>query len=57
MLPLLKNDVVIRIFPTEEDNDSKDILGMGMFAARNNPDDIKIDIPDLFEMIPDIDTE
>ena len=54
MLPLHKGDVVVRIFPTEKDNDSKEILGMGMFVTKDSPNDIKVDIPDLFECIPDI---
>ena len=55
MLPLHKGDVVVRIFPTEKDDDSKEILGMGMFVTKDSPNDIKVDIPDLFECIPDID--
>ena len=43
------------MFPTEIDDDKKEILDMGMFTTKNNPNDIKVDIPDLFEMIPDID--
>ena len=43
------------MFPTEIDDDKKEILGVGMFTTKNNPNDIKVDIPDLFEMIPDID--
>ena len=54
MLPLHKGDVVVRIFPTEKDDNSKEILGMGMFVAKDSPNDIKVDIPDLFECIPDI---
>ncbi len=54
MLPLLKGDVVVRIFPTEKDDDSKDILGMGMFVTKDNPNDIKVNIPEIFECIPDI---
>lgn len=54
MLPLHKGDVVVRLFPTEEDDDSKEILGMGMFVTKDSPNDIKVDIPDLFECIPDI---
>lgn len=54
MLPLHKGDVVVRIFPTEKDDDSKEILGMGMFVTKDSPNDIKVDIPDLFEYIPDI---
>ena len=54
MLPLHKGDVVVRIFPTEKDDDSKEILGMGMFVTKDSPNDIKVDIPDLFECIPGI---
>ena len=54
MLPLHKGDVVVRIFPTEKDDDSKEMLGMGMFVTKDSPNDIKVDIPDLFECIPDI---
>ena len=54
MLPLHKGDVVVRIFPTEKDNDSKEILGMGMFVTKDSPNDIKVAIPDLFECIPNI---
>ena len=54
MLPLHKGDVVVRLFPTEKDDDSKEILGMGMFVTKDSPNDIKVDIPDLFECIPDI---
>ena len=54
-VPLTNGEVIIRMFPTEIDDDKKEILGMGMFTTKNNPNDIKVDIPDLFEMIPDID--
>ena len=53
MLPLHKKDIIVRIFPTEKDDDSKDILGMGMFVTKNSPNDIKVDIPNLFECIPE----
>ena len=54
MLPLHKGDVVVRLFPTEKDDDTKEILGMGMFVTKDSPNDIKVGIPDLFECIPDI---
>ena len=54
-VPLTYGEVIFRMFPTEIDDDKKEILGMGMFTTKNNPNDIKVDIPDLFEMIPDID--
>ena len=55
MFPLFEDDVIVRIFPTEQDDDSKDTLGIGMFVTKNSPNDIKINIPDIFEYIPDID--
>ena len=54
-VPFTNGEVIIRMFPTEIDDDKKEILGMGMFTTKNNPNDIKVDIPDLFKMIPDID--
>ena len=55
MLPLNEDDVMIRIFPTEEDNDKKEVIGMGMFVTKNTPNDMKVCIPEIFECIPDID--
>ncbi len=53
ILPLHKKDIIVRIFPTEKDDNSKDVLGMGMFVTKNSPNDIKADIPELFESIPE----
>ena len=53
MLPLHEKDIVVRIFPTEKDDSSKDVLGIGMFVTKNSPNDIKINIPELFESIPE----
>ena len=36
MLPLHKGDVVVRLFPTEKDDDTKEILGMGMFVTKDS---------------------
>ena len=55
MFPLVEDDVIVRIFPTEQDDEAKDTLNVGMFVTKNSPNDIKINIPDLFEYIPDID--
>ena len=55
MLQLFEDDVIVRIFPTEQDDEEKDTLGIGMFVTKNSPNDIKINIPDIFEYIPDID--
>lgn len=54
MFPLQKNEVPIRIFPLHENNNSdKDYVSMGMFATKNKPNDIKVNIRDVFETIPD----
>ncbi len=54
MFPLQKNEVPIRIFPLHENNNSdKDYVSMGMFATKNNPNDIKVNIRNVFETIPD----
>ena len=56
--PLLKNEVPIRVFPLQaNDNGNKAWVSMGMFATKNNPNDIKVNIRDLFEVIPDNVTE
>ena len=52
--PLLKNEVPIRTFPLQKnDNGNKDWVSVGMFATKNNPNDIKVNIRDVFETIPD----
>ncbi|HIR59854.1 MAG TPA: recombinase family protein [Candidatus Onthousia excrementipullorum] len=54
MFPLQKNEVPIRVFPLQENNNGdKDYVSMGMFATKNNPNDIKVNIRDVFETIPD----
>ncbi len=54
MFPLQKNEVPIRIFPLQENNNgNNNWVSMGMFATRNNPNDIKVNIRDVFETIPD----
>ena len=56
--PLLKNEVPIRVFPLQKDNNgNKNWLSMGMLATKNNPNDIKVNIRDVFETIPDNVTE
>ena len=52
MLPLQKGEVVVRLFPTEKDDKNKNTRGMAMLTTRDNPNDIKVDIHDLFESIP-----
>lgn len=52
--PLLKNEVPIRMFPLQKNNnDNNNWITMGMFATRNSPNDIKVNIKDVFETIPD----
>ena len=52
--PLQRNEVPIRVFPLQkDDNGNKNWLSMGMLATKNNPNDIKVNIRDVFETIPD----
>ena len=54
MLPLQNNEVPIRIFPLQENNNgNKTFVSMGMITTKNNPNDIKVNIRDVFETIPD----
>ena len=56
--PLLKNEVPIRMFPLQRNNnDNNNWIAMGMFATKNSPNDIKVNIKDVFETIPDNVTE
>ena len=51
--PLMKNEVPIRIFPLQKDgNGDKDWISMVMLATKNHPNDIKVNIRDVFETIP-----
>ena len=52
--PLCKNEVPIRTFPLQKNNNGdKNWVAMGMFATKNSPNDIKVNIKDVFETIPD----
>ena len=56
--PLQRNEVSIRVFPLQDNNNgNKNWLSMGMLATKNNPNDIKVNIRDVFETIPDNVTE
>ena len=56
--PLQRNEVRIRVFPLQKDNNGdKNKLSIGMLTTRSNPNDIKVNIRDLFETIPDNVTE
>ena len=53
MIPLKKGEVIVRMFPTEEDDSNKDKIGMGMICVSDSPNDIHVDYHDLFESIPE----
>ena len=54
MLPLKNGEVPIRIFPLQDNNNgNENWVSMGMLATKNNPNDIKVNIRDVFETIPD----
>ena len=55
--PLLKNEVPIRMFPLQKNNNDNNWIAMGMFATKNSPNDIKVNIKDVFETMPDNVTE
>ena len=56
--PFLKNEIPIRAFPLQKDNNGNEtFVSMGMFTTMNNPNDIKVNIRDVFETIPDNVTE
>ena len=54
IVPLRKNEVPIRAFPLQKNNNGdNNWVAMGMFATKNSPNDIKVNIKDVFETIPD----
>ena len=54
MFPLKENEVPIRIFPLQENNNgNENWVSMGMFTTKNTPNDIKVNIRDVFETIPE----
>ncbi len=54
MLPLKNGETPIRIFPLQDkDNGNNNWVSMGMFTTKNIPNDIKVNIRDVFEKIPD----
>ncbi|MBO5475471.1 MAG: recombinase family protein [Bacilli bacterium] len=56
--PLQRSEVPIRVFPLQKDNNgNENWLSMGMLATKNNPNDIKVNIRNVFETIPDNVTE
>ena len=56
--PFLKNEIPIRTFPLQKHNNGNEtFVSMGMFTTMNNPNDIKVNVRDVFETIPDNVTE
>ena len=57
--PLQRNEVPIRVFPLQKDNNGdKNWLSMGMLVTKENTLDVKVDnLRDLFECIPQEVTE
>ena len=54
MMPLKNGEVPIRIFPLQDKNNgNENWVSMGMFATKNVPNDIKVNIRDVFETMPD----
>ncbi len=54
MLPLKNGEVPIRIFPLQDNNNgNENWVSMGMLATKSTPNDIKVNIRDVFETIPD----
>ena len=52
--PILKDEIPVRIFPLQKNNNGdNNWLSMGMLATKNNPNDIKVNIRDVFESIPE----
>ena len=46
--PILKNEVPVRIFPLQKNNnEDNNSLSMGMLTTKNNPSDIKIKISEI----------
>ncbi len=51
--PFLKNEVAIRMFPFQKnDNGDNDWISIGMLATRPVPNDIKVNVKDIFEKLP-----
>ncbi len=52
--PFLKDEVAIRMFPLQpNDNDDKDWVSIGMLTTKPVPNDIKVNIKDVFETMPE----
>lgn len=51
--PFLKDEAAIRMFPLQpNDNENEDWVSVGMLTTRPSPNDIKVNIRDVFEKLP-----
>ena len=53
MLPISNKEFIVRVFPLEKDDTTKNKLNMGMITTIKNPNDITQDIHDVMELIPE----
>lgn len=51
--PFLKDEAAVRMFPLQpNDNENEDWVSIGMLTTRPSPNDIKVNIRDVFEKLP-----
>ena len=51
--PFLKDEAAVRLFPLQpNDNENEDWVSVGMLTTRPSPNDIKVNIIDVFEKLP-----
>ncbi len=51
--PFLKDEAAVRMFPLQpNDNENEDWVSVGMLTTRPSPNDIKVNIRDVFEKLP-----
>mgnify|MGYP004529772381 FL=1 len=53
MLPISNKEFIVRVFPLEKDDTTKNKLNMGMITTIKSPNDITQDIHDVMELIPE----
>lgn len=51
--PFLNDEVAVRMFPLQpNDDENEDWVSIGMLTTRSGPNDIKVNIRDVFEKLP-----
>lgn len=51
--PFLKDEVAVRMFPLQKNNNGdKDWLSIGMLTTKTYPNDIKVNVKDVFDTLP-----